>query len=119
MTTVITDWAAELEDIEGAELLTPPARVKASRRIRLVSRLKNMAMASGEDGESIDLARIDMDELADLLDYISENFALKPDEFDLWTARAGVSASLKLAVAYAGVLGKSMTSGTSSDSPPS
>lgn len=94
------------EEIEGHELLTPLAKVKGSDQTRLMARLKGLGLADGDadEGQADDL---DLDAVADLIDYVGEHFALDAAEFDAFTCGpSGMERALALVMGYVGELGK-------------
>lgn len=98
------DWV----DIEGHELLRSPGKVKGSDQIRLVSKLKSLGyMDDGVTEGSVDFLSMDLDALADFIDWVAAKFALDPDKFDEFTmGEDGYLKAMNLSVAYAAVLGK-------------
>lgn len=97
-----SDEARQIEftEVEGHELLIPFSKVKGSDQARLVAQLDKM----NTDGE---LESEDLAILADVIDYISEKFAVDSAKFDEFTCgRGGMERALNLAMAYASELGK-------------
>lgn len=89
-------------DVEGHELLRPFNKVKGSDQARLVARLQGMGIF--EDSEE---AELDLDQVADLIDWVAEHFAPDIEAFEEFTMGAGgMERALNLVVAYAGELGK-------------
>lgn len=95
-------------EIEGHELLRPFSQVKGSDQVRLLGRLTRLGLIDdAEDGDSTaDLSGMDLEEIADLIDYVAERFAVDVDKFEEFTSgRGGYERAMTLAVAYAGELG--------------
>lgn len=98
------DWV----EIEGHELLRSPGKVKGSDQIRLVGKLRDLGYL-GDDVTSggVDFLDMDLDALADFIDWVSAKFAINPDKFDEFTmGEDGYLKAMNLAVAYAAILGK-------------
>lgn len=97
-------------EVEGHELLTPFSKVKGSDQARLMARLSRLGVTSSDaedEGAEVDLADLDLDELADFIDYVSEKFALDSVAFDAFTSgQGGMERAMTLAMAYVGELGK-------------
>ena len=95
--------------MEGHELLRPLSKVKGSDQTRLMARLQRMGLldeAKG-DGDEVGFDDLDLDEVADLIDYISERFALDAAEFDEFTCgEGGFVRALTLVMSYVGEMGK-------------
>jgi len=97
------------EDIEGSELLKPFSKVKGSDQARLTGRLIQLGLFSddGNPGDEVNIEDLNFDAVADLIDYVSEKFALDADKFDTFTmGQGGMERAMNLAVAYAGEMGK-------------
>ena len=94
-------------EVEGHELLLPFSEVKGSDQVRLVARLTALGLVGdGEEDEEVSVDDLDMEKLADLIDYVSEKFALDSEAFDNFTKGAGgFERAMNLAVSYAGELG--------------
>lgn len=98
------------DEIDGHELLKPFSKVKGSDQARLTGRLIKLGLFS-DDAEDVsggvDVNELDFDAVADLIDYVSERFALDSGKFDAFTMGAGgMERAMNLAVAYAGEMGK-------------
>lgn len=110
---VTAEKAVQFEDIEGSHLLIPFDQVKGSDQLRLMSKLKDLGLMD-DDGEADgEMAVVDMplEELADLIDWVAEKFAVNQDAFDAFTAgHGGHERALNLAIAYCGALGESDSS---------
>ncbi len=103
----------DFSEIEGSELLVPFSKVKGSDQARLVNRLKSLGLFSDEGNEdegedsSVDIDDLDLEAVADLIDYVSEKFAVDSGKFDDFTRGAGgMERAVNLAVGFAGELGK-------------
>lgn len=102
-------------ELDGHELLKPFSKVKGSDQARLMGRLIGLGLLT-DDGEStdavddtgaVDIEALDFDALADMIDYVSEKFALDTEAFDEFTmGRGGMSRAMTLTMAYAGEMGK-------------
>lgn len=96
------------DEIEGHDLLRPFSQVKGSDQVRLLGRLTRLGLIDdAEDGDSTaDLSGMDLEEIADLIDYVAERFAIDVQAFEEFTSgRGGYERAMTLAVAYAGELG--------------
>lgn len=106
---VVAEAQERFDEVEGHELLRPLSKVKGSDQTRLMARLQRMGLldeAKGDDDE-IGFDDLDLDEVADLIDYISERFALDSAEFDEFTCgEGGFVRALSLVMAYVGEMGK-------------
>ena len=108
---VVAEAQERFDEVEGHELLRPLSKVKGSDQTRLMARLQRLGLLDeGEpEGESSQggIANLDLDEVADLIDYISERFALDSAEFDEFTCgEGGFVRALTLVMAYVGEMGK-------------
>lgn len=93
------------EEVEGHELLVPFSKVKGSDQARLTQQLRHVI---GDDLEDSDVSMSDMDfnDVADLIDYVSERFAVDPAKFDEFTCgKGGMERALNLTLAYVGEMG--------------
>lgn len=106
---VVAEAQERFDEVEGHELLRPLSKVKGSDQTRLMARLQRLGLldeAEGEAGQG-GIADLDLDEVADLIDYISERFALDSAEFDEFTCgEGGFVRALSLVMAYVGEMGK-------------
>ena len=106
---VVAEAQERFDEVEGHELLRPLSKVKGSDQTRLMARLQRLGLldeAEGEPGRG-GIADLDLDEVADLIDYISERFALDSAEFDEFTCgEGGFVRALTLVMAYVGEMGK-------------
>ena len=106
---VVAEAQERFDEVEGHELLRPLSKVKGSDQTRLMARLQRLGLldeAEGEPGQG-GIADLDLDEVADLIDYISERFALDSDAFDEFTCgEGGFVRALSLVMAYVGEMGK-------------
>ena len=106
---VVAEAQERFDEVEGHELLRPLSKVKGSDQTRLMARLQRLGLLDeGEgDGGEIGFDDLDLDEVADLIDYISERFALDSAEFDEFTCgEGGFVRALTLVMAYVGEMGK-------------
>ena len=106
---VVAEAQERFDEVEGHELLRPLSKVKGSDQTRLMARLKRLGLLDEGDGEAttIGFDDLDLDQVADLIDYISERFALDSDEFDEFTCgEGGFTRALSLVMAYVGEMGK-------------
>ena len=106
---VVAEAQERFDEVEGHELLRPLSKVKGSDQTRLMARLQRMGLLdeAKEDGGEIGFDDLDLDEVADLIDYISERFALDSAEFDEFTCgEGGFVRALTLVMAYVGEMGK-------------
>lgn len=93
------------EEVEGHELLVPFSKVKGSDQARLTQQLRHVI---GDDLEDSDVSMSDMDfnDVADLIDYVSERFAVDSAKFDEFTCgKGGMERALNLTLAYVGEMG--------------
>lgn len=106
---VVAEAQERFDEVEGHELLRPLSKVKGSDQTRLMARLQRLGLLDEADGEAGQggIADLDLDEVADLIDYISERFALDSAEFDEFTCgEGGFVRALTLVMAYVGEMGK-------------
>ena len=106
---VVAEAQERFDEVEGHELLRPLSKVKGSDQTRLMARLQRLGLLdeAGEDAGQGGIADLDLDEVADLIDYISERFALDSAEFDEFTCgEGGFVRALSLVMAYVGEMGK-------------
>ena len=103
----------DFSEIEGSELLVPFSKVKGSDQARLVNRLKSLGLFSedetggGDEESSVSIDSLDLEAVADLIDYVSEKFAVNSAKFDDFTrGSGGMERAVNLAVGFAGELGK-------------
>ena len=99
----------DFSEIEGSELLVPFAKVKGSDQARLVNQLKKLGLFSDDEDadDSVSVDSLDLEAVADLIDYVSERFAVDPAKFDDFTrGPGGMERAVSLAVGFAGELGK-------------
>jgi len=101
----------DFSEIEGSELLVPFSKVKGSDQARLVNRLKSLGLFSddtdSEGGDDVAFQDLDLEAVADLIDYVSEKFAVDSGKFDDFTrGSGGMERAVNLAVGFAGELGK-------------
>ena len=84
---VVAEAQERFDEVERHELLRPLSKVKGSDQTRLMARLQRLGLLdeAGEDAGQGGIADLDLDEVADLIDYISERFALDSAEFDEFT----------------------------------
>lgn len=107
---VLAEAQLAFSEIEGSELLIPFSRVKGSDQLRLLGRLRSLGLITededGTDGDGVAFDDLDMEVVADFIDYVAERFAVSRDDFEHFTmGRGGFERALNLAVAYAGELG--------------
>ena len=106
---VVAEAQERFDEVEGHELLRPLSQVKGSDQTRLMARLQRLGLLdeAGDDAGQGGIADLDLDEVADLIDYISERFALDSAEFDEFTCgEGGFVRALSLVMAYVGEMGK-------------
>ena len=106
---VVAEAQERFDEVEGHELLRPLSKVKGSDQTRLMARLQRLGLLdeAGDDAGQGGIADLDLDEVADLIDYISERFALDSAEFDEFTCGdGGFVRALTLVMAYVGEMGK-------------
>lgn len=96
--------APRLADIEGFDLLVPFDKVKGSDQVRLLSRVRDLGLLDGSGNTGI--ADLDLDAVADLIDFVGERYAKDPAKFEEFTTgKGGFSRAMNLVVVYAGELG--------------
>ena len=106
---VVAEAQERFDEVEGHELLRPLSKVKGSDQTRLMARLQRLGLLdeAGDDAGQGGISDLDLDEVADLIDYISERFALDSAEFDEFTCgEGGFVRALSLVMAYVGEMGK-------------
>ena len=106
---VVAEAQERFDEVEGHELLRPLSKVKGSDQTRLMARLQRLGLLdeAGDDAGQGGIADLDLDEVADLIDYISERCALDSAEFDEFTCgEGGFVRALTLVMAYVGEMGK-------------
>ena len=106
---VVAEAQERFDEVEGHELLRPLSKVKGSDQTRLMARLQRLGLLdeAGDDAGQGGIADLDLDEVADLIDYISERFSLDSAEFDEFTCgEGGFVRALTLVMAYVGEMGK-------------
>ena len=106
---VVAEAQERFDEVEGHELLRPLSKVKGSDQTRLMARLQRLGLLdeAGDEAGQGGIADLDLDEVADLIDYISERFALDSDAFDEFTCgEGGFVRALTLVMAYVGEMGK-------------
>lgn len=92
-------------------LLRPIKTVKGSDQLRLLARLKAMGFF-GEEKKTKGKSKpeeleIDLDVMADFIDYVAEKFALDQAKFEEFTmGPGGYERALQTVVEYASVLGE-------------
>lgn len=101
----------DFSEIEGSDLLVPFSKVKGSDQARLVNRLKSLGLFSddtdSEGDDDVSFQDLDLEAVADLIDYVSEKFAVDSGKFDDFTrGSGGMERAVNLAVGFAGELGK-------------
>lgn len=98
------DAQERFEEIEGHELLKPISQIKGSDQTRLLAQLQSLGLIGEGDADVDDL---DLEAVADLIDYVAEKFAVNTDEFEKFTMGiGGYQRAMELAIGYAGELGK-------------
>lgn len=96
--------APRLADVEGFDLLIPFDKVKGSDQVRLLGRVRDLGLLDVSGGMSIE--DLDLDAVADLIDFVGERYAKDPEEFaEFTTGKGGFSRAMSLVVVYAGELG--------------
>lgn len=99
----------DFSEIEGSDLLVPFSKVKGSDQARLVNQLKKLGLFSDDEDadDSVSVDSLDLEAVADLIDYVSERFAVDSGKFDDFTrGSGGMERAVNLAVGFAGELGK-------------
>ena len=92
----------EFNELDGADLLIPFNKVKGSNQARLLARVQALGIDDTDDD-----AGLDLDVVADFIDYVTDTFAVDKEKFEDFTAgRGGFERALNLTVAYAAELGK-------------
>ena len=88
--------------MDGADLLIPFNKVKGSTQARLLARVQALGIDDTDEDTGLDL-----DVVADFIDYVTDTFAVDKEKFEDFTAgRGGFERALNLTVAYAAELGK-------------
>lgn len=92
----------EFNELDGADLLIPFNKVKGSNQARLLARVQALGIDDTDEDTGLDL-----DVVADFIDYVTDTFAVDKERFEDFTAgRGGFERALNLTVAYAAELGK-------------
>ena len=92
----------EFNELNGADLLIPFNKVKGSNQARLLARVQALGIDDTDEDTGLDL-----DVVADFIDYVTDTFAVDKEKFEDFTAgRGGFERALNLTVAYAAELGK-------------
>lgn len=96
------------EDIEGSEMLKPFSKIKGSDQARMLSRMMRLlGVEDLEQAEGVDTSNMDLEEVADFIDWITERYAVDPEKFEDFTAgKGGMERALNLVMAYAGEVGE-------------
>lgn len=103
------------EEIAGHELLTPITSLRASDMMRLQGRmlkvLGDRALENIEDGDTSDndfkISDFSFDGMADLTEYVGDNYAINPDEFWAWASGPGaMERAQDLVMGYVNAMGK-------------
>lgn len=97
----------EFTELDGHELLIAPWELKTGQRTRLAGRLNVIRQLSEKHGgDSLEA----MDGIADLLDHVSEHYALDSDAWEDWARDKQLDALVTLVGAYMQSAGKSQPS---------
>lgn len=98
---------------EGHELFRPLKTIKGSDQMRLLGRLKKMGLISDDAKRKTEAKPdLDLEELADLVDYVGEKFTFDPKAFDEFTSgEDGYTRAISLTVGFAQLVGESKSSG--------
>ena len=92
----------EFNELDGADLLIPFNKVKGSNQARLLARVQALGIDDTDEDTGLDL-----DVVADFIDYVTETFAVDKEKFEAFTAGyGGFERALNLTVSYASELGK-------------
>lgn len=97
----------EFTELDGHELLIAPWELKTGQRTRLAGRLTVIRQLSEKHGEDSLEA---MDGIADLLDYVSEHYAVDSDAWEGWARDKQLDVLVTLVGAYMQASGKSQPS---------
>ena len=103
----------KFEDMDGHELLRPLSTVKGSDQARAMNQLSKVR-GSLQGLEAVDLENpekaleaVDLDKVADLIDYVAEHFALDVEEFEKFTSgEGGMSRAFLLTLTYLSLMGE-------------
>lgn len=101
-----------MSDNTNVNLLRPLKTVKGSDQLRLLARLKEMGFFQEEKKGKSKNAKpeeleIDLNVMADFIDYVAEKFALDVKQFEEFTmGPGGYERALETVVEYASVLGE-------------
>ena len=91
----------KFEDMDGHELLRPLSTVKGSDQARALNQLSKIR------GSLQGLEAVDLDKVADLIDYVAEHFALDVEEFEKFTSgEGGMSRAFLLTLTYLSLMGE-------------
>lgn len=97
----------EFTELAGHDLLIAPWELKTGSRTRLMGRLTAIRQLSQKHGEDSLEA---MDGIADLLDYVSENYTVDSDAWEEWARGETLDDLVVLVGAYLQAAGKSQPS---------
>lgn len=97
----------EFTTLDGHELLIAPWELKTGQRTRLAGRLNMIRQLSEKHGEDSLEA---MDGIADLLDYVSEHYAVDSDAWEDWARDKPLDVLVTLVGSYMQSAGKSQPS---------
>ena len=101
------DHKISFDEVEGSELLVSINQVKGSDQLRLLGQLTSLGLLDDKGSSEVEVADLDFEKVADLVDYVSARFAKSPKEFDEFTkGKGGFERALNLAISYAGALGE-------------
>ena len=71
----------EFNELDGADLLIPFNKVKGSNQARLLARVQALGIDDTEEDTGLDL-----DVVADFIDYVTDTFAVDKEKFEDFTA---------------------------------
>lgn len=104
---------------EGHELFRPLKTIKGSDQMRLLGRLKKMGLISDDSKRKSKQAAVkeaeknlDLEDLADLVDYVGEKFTFDAAKFDEFTSgENGYERAINLVIGFAQLVGEGKNSG--------
>ncbi|MFW0183769.1 hypothetical protein ACN082_09760 [Rothia sp. CCM 9417] len=95
-------------EVPGSQYMVPFRKIKGSDQMRIINRLRKL-MPEGTDAEEFDASEMDLDDFADFVDYLADNWTVDKEGFESFTSGSGgMVRTLELAMAFADELGKDM-----------
>ena len=103
---IYEDLEKEFSEVEGSELIVPLSKIKGTDQMRIIGKIQSLNIS--EDSKESDM---DLDQFADVIDWLSEKFSVDSKKFDTWSSGpGGMMRTMKLAMALMQELGKGLSS---------